>query len=138
MRLLPAFATTVLLAGCSAGTTGTPSPAPATPVSSASSELSAPPAQPHKLELKIEGTAVLTTLTYTIDGETMEEKNIKLPWSRMFSFPPHSGKHAYNVVMRSGGGEVNATATVDGQPWGQSRGSGDGESTQTLNGDFSD
>jgi hypothetical protein len=132
MRLLPAFVTTVLLAGCSAGTTGTPSPAPATPASSESS------AQPHKLEIKVEGTAVLTTLTYTIDGETGEEKNVKLPWSRTFSFPSHSGKHAYNVVMRSGGGEVNATATVDGQPWGQSRGSGDGESSQSLNGDFSD
>jgi hypothetical protein len=138
MRLLPAFVTAVLLAGCSAGTTGTPSPAPATPASATSSESSAPPAQPHKLEVKIEGTAVLTTLTYTIDGETREEKNVKLPWSRTFSFPVHSGKHVYNVVMRSGGGEVNATATVDGQPWGQSRGSGDGESNQSLNGDFSD
>jgi hypothetical protein len=135
MRLLPAFAATVLLAGCSASTGGTPSPAPATP---ASSESTAPPAQPHKLEIKIEGTAVLTTLTYTIDGETTEEKNVKLPWSHTFDFAPHSGKHVYNIIMRSGGGEVNATATVDGQPWGQSRGSGDGESTQSLNGDFSD
>lgn len=113
MRLLPAFAATVLLAGCSASTGGTPSPAPATP---AASESSARPAQPHKLEIKIAGTAVLTTLTYTIDGETMEEKNVKLPWSHTFDFAPHSGKHVYNIIMRSGGGEVNATATVDGQP----------------------
>lgn len=136
MRFLAALAATVLLAGCSAGVGGTPSPAPspapATPPSSAPAE------QQHKLEIKIEGTAVLTTLTYTIDGETLEEKNVKLPWSHTFSFAPHTGKHVYNIVMRSAGGEVNATATVDGQPWGQSRGSGDGESTQSLNGDFTD
>ncbi|MEV6639194.1 hypothetical protein [Amycolatopsis sp. NPDC051371] len=134
MRLLPALAAAVLLAGCSAGVGGTPSPAPAAPASTSS----APPAQPHELQIKIDGTAVLTTLTATIDGEKTEEKNVKLPWSHTYSFAPHTGKHVYSIVMRSAGGEVNATATVDGQPWGQSRGSGDGESTQSLNGDFSD
>lgn len=135
MRLLPALAATVLLAGCSASVGGTPSPAPGTP---AAPESSAPPAQPHKLEIKIEGTAVLTKLTATIDGETTEENDVKLPWSHTYSFAPHTGKHVYNIVMRSAGGEVTATATVDGQPWGRSSGSGDGESTQSLNGDFSD
>ncbi|MFB9688259.1 hypothetical protein [Amycolatopsis plumensis] len=135
MRLLPALVAAVLLAGCSAGTGGAPSPAAATP---SSAESSAPSAQPHRLEIKIDGTAVLTTLTYSIDGKTTEEKNVKLPWDHTFSFAPHTGKHVYNVVMRSGGGDVNATATVDGQPWGRSTGSGDGESTQSLNGDFSD
>ncbi|VVJ18034.1 Uncharacterised protein [Amycolatopsis camponoti] len=135
MRLLPALAATVLLAGCSAGVGGRPSPAPVIPVPPTSG---APAAPPHKLEIKIEGTAVLTKLTYTIDGETTEENNVKLPWSHTFDFAPHSGKHVYNIVMRSGGGDVDATATVDGQPWGRSSGSGDGESTQSLNGDFSD
>ncbi|SFW91677.1 hypothetical protein [Amycolatopsis australiensis] len=135
MRHFPALVAAVLLAGCSAGTSGTPSPAPAT---ATPPQPSAPRAEPHRLEIKIDGTAVLTSLTYTIDGKATEDKDVKLPWSHTFTFAPHTGKHVYDVVMRSTGGEVTATATVDGQPWGQSRGSGDGASTQSLDGDFSD
>jgi hypothetical protein len=129
-RVTVLFAAALLTAGCST-TGGTPSPAPTTSASS-------PAGEPHRLAFAVTGTAVITTLTCTIDGKATEEKNVKLPWNRTFTFPPHTGKHTYDVVLKYTNGDVSATATIDGQPWGSSRGSGDGPSTLSLNGDFSD
>ncbi|WP_328618266.1 hypothetical protein OHS18_21495 [Amycolatopsis sp. NBC_00355] len=115
-----------LVVGCSGTTTGTPAPEP-----SAAGE-------PHRLVFDVSGTAVVTTLTCTVDGRATEEKDVKLPWSRTFSFPPHTGKHEYQVVMRYADGSVNATAKVDGRLQTSSSGGGDGAGTQSMNGDFSD
>jgi hypothetical protein len=118
----------LLAAGCGGTTGGTPSPASSTSVA----------AEPHRLAFDVSGSAVVTTLTCTVDGKTTEEKNVKLPWSRTFSFPPHTGKHEYQVVMQYSDGSVNATAKVDGRLQTSSSGGGDGAGTQSMNGDFSD
>ncbi len=139
-RITVLLAAVLLTAGCST-TGGTPSPAPATsagaPATSAASSTT-PAGEPHRLVFAVTGTAVVTTLTCTIDGKTTEEKNVKLPWNRTFTFPPHTGKHTYDLVIKHTNGDVTATAEIDGHPWGSSRGSGDGPSTLSLNGDFSD
>ncbi|MFJ1761150.1 hypothetical protein ACIOD2_12585 [Amycolatopsis sp. NPDC088138] len=119
-----------LAAGCSGTTGGTPSPA-----SSGSTSVAE---EPHRLAFDVSGTAVVTTLTCTVDGKTTEEKNVKLPWSRTFSFPAHTGKHEYQVVMQYSDGSVNATAKVDGRLQTSSSGGGDGAGTQSMNGDFTD
>lgn len=124
------LAAAFLVAGCSGTTAGTPSPAP--------QATSAPAGEPHRLVFDVSGSAVVTTLTCTIDGKPTEEKNVKLPWSRTFSFPPHTGKHEYQVVMRYADGSVNATAKVDGLLQTSTSGGGDGAGTQSMNGDFSD
>jgi hypothetical protein len=120
----------LLAAGCSGTTTGTPSPAASSAASAAG--------EPHRLAFDVSGSAVVTTLTCTVDGKTTEEKNVKLPWSRTFGFPPHTGKHEYQVVMQYSDGTVNATAKVDGLLQTSSSGGGDGAGTQSMNGDFSD
>lgn len=132
MKHVTVLLAALLAAGCS--TSGTPSPAP----SASASATSSPAGEPHRLVFDVTGTATVTTLTCTIDGKTTEEKNVKLPWSRTFSFPPHTGKHGYDLVIKYTNGDVTATAEIDGRPWGSSRGSGEGPSTQSLNGDFSD
>ena len=126
------IAAALLAGGCGGTTAGTPSPAsPAPSATSAAGE-------PHRLVFDVSGSAVITTLTCTVDGKTTEEKNVKPPWSRTFSFPPHTGKHEYQVVMHYSDGSVNATAKVDGLLQTSSSGSGDGPATQSMNGDFSD
>lgn len=124
MKHVTVLLAALLAAGCSTG--GTPSTS------------TSPAGEPHRLVFDVTGTATITTLTCTIDGKTTEEKNVKLPWSRTFSFPSHTGKHVYDLVIKYTNGDVTATAEIDGQPWGSSRGSGEGPSTQSLNGDFSD
>jgi hypothetical protein len=130
MKRTAVLITAALLAcGCSGTTAGTPSPA---------STASSAAAEPHRLAFDVSGSAVVTTLTCTIDGKVTEEKNVKLPWSRTFSFPAHTGKHEYQVVMQYSDGSVNATAKVDGRLQTSSSGGGDGAGTQSMNGDFSD
>jgi hypothetical protein len=128
------LAAALLAAGCGGTTGGTPSPAPA----SASTSTSGAVTEPHRLVFDVSGSAVITSLTCTVDGKPTEEKNVKLPWSRTFSFPPHTGKHEYQVVMQYSNGSVNATAKVDGLLQTSSSGGGDGAGTQSMSGDFSD
>ncbi|MFJ7216243.1 hypothetical protein [Amycolatopsis sp. NPDC098790] len=98
----------------------------------------APPGEPHQLVFDVSGTATITTLTCTVDGKETTETAVKLPWSRTFSFPAGTGKHEYRVVMKYTDGSVKATAKLDGRLQSSSAGSGDGPSTQSMNGDFSD
>jgi hypothetical protein len=132
MKLAAVLAAALLVTGCST-TGGTPSPAP-----SATGTATTVAAEPHKLVFDVSGTAVITALTCTVDGKVTEEKNVKLPWNRTFSFPPHTGKHVYEVVVQYRDGSVDATAKVDGLLQTSSTGSSEGPATQSMSGDFSD
>ncbi|MCR6485729.1 hypothetical protein M8542_23170 [Amycolatopsis sp. OK19-0408] len=97
-----------------------------------------PPGEPHQLLFEVSGTATVSTLTCTVDGKESTENNVGLPWRRVFEFPPGTGKHEYRVVLKYADGSVNATAKLDGKLQSSSAGAGDGPSTQSLTGDFSD
>lgn len=94
----------------------------------------------HVLEIEVTGTATITTLTFTLDGKTSEEKNVTLPWRKRIEIPYGTGRHEYNVAMQRGAGKVFATASVDGKLVTQTSGqsSGGGTATSNLSGSFED
>jgi hypothetical protein len=94
----------------------------------------------HVLEIEVTGTATITTLTFTLDGKTSEEKNVALPWRKKIEIPYGTGRHEYNLAMQRGAGKVFATATVDGKLVTQTGGSssGGGTATSKLSGSFED
>ncbi|GAA1346411.1 hypothetical protein GCM10009660_38450 [Catellatospora bangladeshensis] len=111
-----------LLAAC--GEPTSPAPAPATSSSRA--------AEQHVLVLEVIGTAVLTSLVLTLDGESTEERGVQLPWTRTVTIPRGSGRHEWELVMRHSGGTLAATATVDGRLVTQTGGGGSPGSAGTA------
>lgn len=85
----------------------------------------------HVLELEATGTATLTSLTFTLDGKASEEKDVKLPWRKTVTVPGEP--HEWELTMEHTGGDLLATATVDGQLLTQTAGSGSPGSNNTAN-----
>jgi hypothetical protein len=125
------------LAACGEPTAPVTSPAPETTATTSSSPA---PEQRHVLEVAVTGTAVLTSLTFTLDGKATEEKDVALPWTRTVEVPFGGGRHEWGLTLRYGGGDVAATGTVDGKPLTQTTGSGSpgSDNTADLGGSFTD
>ena len=133
-RTVAALLSATALAACGEPTAPVTSPAPETTSSSAA------PEQRHVLEVEVTGTAVLTSLTFTLDGKAVEETAVALPWTRTVEVPFGGGRHEWELAMRYDGGDVAATGTVDGKLLTQTAGSGSPGSTNTANlsGSFTD
>ncbi|MGO1056556.1 hypothetical protein [Crossiella sp. CA198] len=92
-----------------------------------------PAAKPHVLELEVTGSAVITTLTFTLDGQVSEEKGVKLPWRKTVEVPFGGGKHEWRLTLQHSGGNMIATSMVNGKPLTRTGGSGSPGSTNTAN-----
>ncbi|MGI5214681.1 hypothetical protein [Plantactinospora sp. CA-290183] len=90
--------------------------------------------EPHTLVLSATGTAALENVTYTVGGETVEEKTATLPWEKTFQI--RSGK--WDLVIRHRAGDVQAIATVDGKLLTQGAGGGTGTGQVQLSGSIDD
>lgn len=112
---------------------GESAPPPGTPPSSAAT-------QQHQLELEVTGTATLSSLVFTLDGQSSEEKDIKPPWRKTVTVPYGTGRHEWKLTMQHSGGTLSATATVDGKLVTRTGGSSSGGTTNTANltGSFTD
>jgi predicted component of type VI protein secretion system len=88
---------------------------------------------PRVLELEVTGTATLTSLTFTLDGQASEEKQVKLPWRKTVSVQTGDRQHDWELAMRHSGGDLYATAKVDGKLLTQTAGSGSPGSDNTAN-----
>ncbi|MFD9737157.1 hypothetical protein [Umezawaea sp. NPDC059074] len=108
---------------------------PAPPPSSPSRD-----ARVHVLEVEVTGTAVLTTLEFTLDGKVAKEKGVVLPWNKKVEVPYGGGRHEWQVRMEYDGGDMAAVATTDGKLVTQTAGSGSPGSANSANlsGSFSD
>ncbi|HEV7980582.1 hypothetical protein [Amycolatopsis sp.] len=126
-----------LLSAC-----GNPAPpATSTPVSETTAAASSSQApEQHHLELEVTGTAASPSLTFELDGKVSEEKATALPWRKTVEVPYGTGRHEWNLTIQHSGGNLFATATVDGKLVTQTGGSGSPGSTNTatLNGSFTD
>lgn len=122
-----------LLTGC-----GNPTP----PTASAQSEVTtvSSTSESHVLELEVTGTATLSALTFILDGQATEENAVSLPWRKTVSVPSGTGRHEWKLTMRHSGGNLSATATLDGKPLTRTSGSGSpgSDNTATLSGSFQD
>ncbi|MBB4679905.1 hypothetical protein [Crossiella cryophila] len=92
-----------------------------------------PVAKPHVLELEVTGSAVIATLTFTLDGQVSEEQQVKLPWRKTVEVPAGGGKHEWQLSLRHSGGTMAATGTVNGKLVTQTAGRGSPGSTNTAN-----
>ena len=87
----------------------------------------------HVLEVEVTGTAVLTTVEFTLDGQVAEEKSVVLPWNRKVEVPYGGGRHEWQVRMAYDGGEMAAVATTDGKLVTRTAGSGSPGSANSAN-----
>lgn len=125
-RLAVSMLLLTALAGCSDA-----SPEPATPIPlTTSASATEAPREAHTVVLSATGTATLESVSYEINGETVEEKAATLPWEKTFQIESGSWK----LMIRHTDGEVRAIATVDGQLFTQSAGGGDGVGQLQLSG----
>ncbi|MDQ7908161.1 hypothetical protein RB614_26910 [Phytohabitans sp. ZYX-F-186] len=140
-RLVPAAVAVVLLAtGCAGGSAEPPATAKApasTPAASPSAP--APPStpaarQPHILVFTATGTARITSLTYTLDGESTKVGVRKLPWRLSVDVPSDGLRHEWGVVIEHGKGDVDVRAIFNGNVVGTARGSTSGVGTASTGG----
>lgn len=136
-RTVVALLSAGLLAAC---TNATPPTTPAAPETTGTPSSSPAPERQHVLDVEVTGTAVLTTLTFTFDGKTTEEKDVVLPWTKKVEVPYGSGRHEWELTMRHSGGQVAATGSVDGKLLTQTAGSGSpgSDNSSNLSGSFTD
>ncbi|OZM74720.1 hypothetical protein CFN78_00280 [Amycolatopsis antarctica] len=115
--------------------TTTPPPAEAAPAAS-----SAPAQQEHRLEVEVTGTATLTSLAFTLDAEVSEETAVTLPWRKSVVVPYGAGRHEWTLTLQHTGGDMAATATVNGKLVTRTGGGGSAGSNNTakLSGSFTD
>ena len=132
---------TVSLAGCGQApqpaAPTTPPPATTT-TTAATSTLSAPQTrQPHIMDFSATGSAKITSINYTIDGQTTALPATPLPWHQSVNIPADGARHNYEVDLHYRDGSVVIDANVDGQNVGSSNGSTSGGSGDAqLSGDF--
>lgn len=115
-------------------------PAGSAPPGTGVTTSSEPVPEQHLMELEVTGTAVLTSLTFTLDGQVSEEKDVALPWRKTVAVPRGTGRHEWKLTMRHSGGTLSATATVNGKLVTRTGGSGSpgSDNTANLSGSFSD
>ena len=120
---------------------GTPTPAgPASTTASTApaAEISAssgPPArEPHILVFTAEGTATVDSLTYVVDGETVRERSVSLPWRKSLTVPADGRVREWQLTARIRAGDVRLVAYLDGRVSTQSGAGGTGSGTASLAG----
>ena len=134
-----AFATASLVGCGNAVQPATPSTSTsAKPTTTAPSTLSAPKTkQPHIMDFTASGTATITSISYTVDGQTAKLAATPLPWHQSLNIPADGAKHNYEVDLYYRDGNVALNADVDGQNVGATNGSTSGGSGDAqLSGDF--
>ncbi|HEY4452974.1 MAG TPA: hypothetical protein VGN81_01580 [Pseudonocardiaceae bacterium] len=128
------------LAGC--GHADQPANPPATTAAAttttAPSTLSAPQTrQPHIMQFSATGSAKITAIRYTIDGQNTTLAATPLPWNQSLNIPADGAHHNYEVDLDYRDGSVVIDAVLDGQTVGSSNGSTSGGSgTAQLDGSF--
>lgn len=85
-----------------------------------SSPTTLPDRQPHTLVLNATGTgaASITALKYTLDGRTVQEGPVTMPWRRSLRVPADGLPHSYRLEVEysgSGGGKIDLVAIYDGE-----------------------
>lgn len=146
-RVLPLLLTTALpltaAGGCggaapSAGTptpTGPASPATGTgPATEISASASLPVTEPHILVFTAEGSATVDSLTYVVDGETVRERSVSLPWRKSLTVPADGRVREWQLTAKFRAGDVTLVAYLDGRISTQSRAGGTGSGTASLAG----
>ncbi|WP_173140019.1 hypothetical protein [Kibdelosporangium persicum] len=124
---------TALLTACLLTACAQPAPSPGPAPSSA-------PARQHQLLVEVTGTATISSLVFTLDGQTTEEKDVTPPWRKEVAVPYGTGRHEWKLTMRHSGGTLSATGSVDGKLVTRTGGASSGGTTNTasLTGSFTD
>lgn len=145
-RVLPLLLTTALpltaAAACggaapSPGASTSSDPAAATstaPATESSASSGEPVREPHILVFTAEGTATVDSLDYVVDGETVRERSVSLPWRKSLTFPADGRVREWQLTARIRGGDVKLVAYLDGRVSTQSRAGGTGSGTASLAG----
>jgi hypothetical protein len=136
----------LLVSGCSAGTLPALTPAhPSTrttastaSTASTGSTASTPSAvstrQPHILVFTATGDAAVDSVTYVVDGHSVTDSSVGLPWRASLTFPADGAMHNYAVLVNLHQGTVQILAILDGTVTGSSSGGGTGTTTAQLSG----
>lgn len=75
-----------------------------------------PKVKPRQLEFKVTGNTTLSTVEYTVDGETTTEKDVELPWETSIPIPPLPAEVDWRFEVRFPPGQINFRSLVDGYP----------------------
>jgi hypothetical protein len=84
--------------------------------------------EPRMLEIYAFGDARLKALTVTINGDTVTQRNVKLPYRRLVEIPEWPERTTYRIVYHHGKGQFTYKVIADGQEYttgGSSSTSGD-------------
>jgi hypothetical protein len=146
-KVLPLLLATALpvtgAVACGGAEPSTGTPTPAGPASTAASTAPAPgisassglPARdPHTLVFTAEGTATVDSLTYVVDGETVRERSVSLPWRKSLTVPADGRVREWRLTARIRGGDVALVAYLDGRVSTRSMAGGTGTGTASLAG----
>lgn len=68
----------------------------------------------HTLEIAITGDAMITSMTYVVDGRATTLKNLRLPWKKTVRMPPKDGGHTWRMWSKQNDGFAQIIVTVDG------------------------
>ncbi|WP_163566823.1 protein kinase domain-containing protein [Fodinicola feengrottensis] len=74
----------------------------------------ASPAAVHTLEFYFTGNVALTSVTYTVNGQAMTLKNVRLPWRQVVKLPSGKGKNTWQLTYGFPPGEIQHRVLVDG------------------------
>jgi hypothetical protein len=92
--------------------------------------------QPHLLVFTATGDAGVDSVTYIVDGHTVTDRSVHLPWRVTLDLPADGALHNYSVTIRTRSGDVRILAILDGKVQSQSDGGGTGTGTAQLSGDL--
>ena len=118
--LVGALGLLIMVTGCGPGQENTP------PRTESDQQSSTTTPERHSLVLTANGSAQVTSLTYTLDGRVVGSGPASLPWKETISIPEDGRKHSWALEVEYGSGDVTLLATVDDQLLTQSSGAGGG------------
>jgi hypothetical protein len=111
-----------------------PAHVPATSSATKATATSAPSQrQPHILVFTATGNASVDSVTYVVDGHTVTDQPVTLPWRVSIPVPADGAMHNYEVTVQTHSGTMQILAILDGTVMSSTNGGG-GVSTAQLSG----
>ncbi|WP_033287867.1 hypothetical protein [Amycolatopsis jejuensis] len=128
------------LTACSSSPAPAPQPAPPSSSSSAAPVSEpVPDRQPHTLVLNADGSGALQQITYTLDGETKQTGQVKLPWRQSLSVAADGKPHQWTLEITYSGssGQVEMYSVFDGKESVRTASGGSGSGNSHVTGSAS-
>ncbi|WP_207938812.1 serine/threonine-protein kinase [Actinomadura darangshiensis] len=86
-----------------------------TPRSPSASAPAASPTPVGEIKFSLSGDGKVESLTYTVNGESTKVEDVDLPWEATVPIPASVPRTAYELDLKTSGGEVRYNVDVDGR-----------------------